>query len=113
MSSVGEINGPREYTVDECQEMFVKHLIGVADYWANEDRTESAKDKCRGVVFSMLVLLDGGNGMMPAFDVMPNPHHTDEEFHKERGENWWPDAVIINDCQLHEMMCGIEKKMEA
>lgn len=105
---------PRAYTVEEMRVMFFRHIHAIADNWITTDLTRPeflkavAKDgelryRMEGMIFSFLVLLDGGAGMMPAFDLSPSPHESDEEFHRSEGSNWWPKGVVINECQLHEL----------
>ena len=100
---------PRAYTVDEMREKFLDHLIRLKDYWLNEARTPDTAGKMDGMLFSFLVMFDGGNLMMPAFDITPSVHPDDIEYHKTEGENWWAQEVI-NDCQLHEEYCARNKK---
>ncbi|MBD3261177.1 MAG: hypothetical protein GF334_05760 [Candidatus Altiarchaeales archaeon] len=101
---------PREMTVEECREIFMRQVASIAAYWARvPGRTDL--EKCNGVAFSILSMLDGSNVDIPAFDLIPSPHGSDEEFHRDEGENWWPRAPdevretlpIINDTMLHEM----------
>lgn len=93
----------REMTVEEARDAFMKHLVGIMRYWENEERAPTSKEKLEGMLFSTLVLFDGGSGFMPAFDITPAPHPDDKEFRRGEGENWWPEKVI-NDIQLHEML---------
>lgn len=91
---------PRAYTRDEMREMFIAHLRAIANHWADETRAATAKEKCEGVAFSILVMLDGGSGSMPSFDVTPRPHPDDKEFHRANGDNWWePEEIGV---ALHE-----------
>jgi len=110
---------PRAYTVEEMREKFLDHLQGICNYWISTplDRPEfqdrlkeqgEVRYRMEGMLFSMLVLFDGGSGFMPAFDITPSPHETDAEFHRERGENWW-DTKVINDTQLHEIYSSRER----
>ena len=89
---------PRPYTKDEMRQMFLEHVVNIARYW----QTVKTDDPFGGMVHSFMVLLDGGSGDMPAFDVTPSPHPEDEEFHKSEGENWWVRTCINDDTQLHE-----------
>lgn len=93
---------PHEYTAEECRDKFLTHLAGLVEHWANESRAPSALEKLNGLAFSMLVLLDGGSGMMPAFDVYPSPHEEDAEFNREMGNSWWPEDVPLP-LAMHEM----------
>jgi hypothetical protein len=112
----------RQYTIEECRDMFMKQVATIAAYWARQpDMTPH--ERCTGVAFSILSMIDGSNlGVpsfdlvpregeeAPAFDVLPCGHEEDKAWYQEQGENWWPrvpDSVretlpVINDTQLHE-----------
>lgn len=102
---------PRVYTKEEMRDMFMEHLVSILRYWLNEERRPDAEGKLSGLVFSILVLFDGCSGMMPAFEIVPMPHPSDEAYNKDQGENWWLDQneemknvmAINDDTALHEM----------
>ena len=94
---------PRQYTREECREMFLDEIRASVRYWLGEKSVPTAKEKLEGLAFSILVILDGGTGL-PGMKVTPNPHEDDAEFHREQGENWWPDGVDIGG-GLHEEFC--------
>ena len=98
---------PRAHTVEECREMLFRHLLGIADYWAEVGMTR--QEVARGVLHSVFVTFDGGSSNMPAFDIVPSPHPSDKAYHKDQGENYWPTKVIINECQLHDMLSAVER----
>lgn len=102
---------PRAYTAEEARAMFLEHAHSIATYWANVPN-KTPTERCHGVVFSLLVMLDGGSGGMPGFDVYPAPHPDDMDYLERQGENWWSDADVINDCQLHEQYVKINKPLE-
>lgn len=93
---------PRAKTKEEVVEEFLDHIRGMITYWEKEDRRPDVHGKLEGLAFSILVALDGGSMDMPGFDLTPNPHPSDKECLKERGENWYEPIVINDDCQLHE-----------
>ena len=107
----------RQHTREEMQQMVLDHLRALADYWATveverkpEGETE-AQWRCRGVLFSFLVMLDGEAGDMPAFHLVPEPHPDDEAFLRGEGENWWPtcpddvaELSINGDVHLHDLL---------
>lgn len=115
---------PRAYTPKEMRAMFIDHLKAITKYWATTplDRPEFRKEleakgevlyRMEGLLFSFLVTLDGGSMDLPAFDlsplpikfaVVPSPADVDEEYHRDQGENWWPQNVVINNCQLHDIL---------
>lgn len=92
----------RAKTVEEVREEFLSICRGTADYWAKvEGRT--VEEKCHGVVFSLLVLLDGHTCGFPAVDLYPAPHPDDKEYAKKNGDNWYDPKKKFNDCYLHDM----------
>lgn len=100
-----------ELTSQEMTQMFLSHLRSIIDYWANLP-DKSNKERVSGVVFSTLVALDGGSATLPGFFVVPNPHHTDKEFHQERGENWWPSQSINDDKALQDSLHELFARMK-
>ncbi len=94
---------PRAWTKEEVQEKFLNHLRAIAKYWANE-ACQTAQERCDGVAFSILSLIDGSILGLPAIDLALCPHESDEAFCRSNGENWFEDGMIINDdVALHEM----------
>ena len=91
-----------QYTQEECQKMFLEALAANCRYWTNLELTDDTpgidfsteaartKWKVEGLAFSVLNLLDGGAGMMPAFEVYPAPHESDKAYHQDEGSNYWP-----------------------
>lgn len=110
---------PREMTEEEMTERFIQHIWMLIDYWERESRTPGVRDKMEGVAFSILSFLDGSTLDAPAFDLVPMPHESDKDFHKEEGTNWWPDggreALLgvprISD-MLHERFYAMRRKKE-
>ena len=97
---------PRVLTEEEARKKFLEAAKNIIAYWAghndsNVPANSTTKERLEGCVFSLLVMLDGGNMSMPGFKVIPTPHPNDKAFHKSRGENWWPDDVDIAG-SLHE-----------
>lgn len=92
----------RAKTVEEVREEFLNIVRETARYWANvSDRT--IEEKCDGVAFSILVLLDGQTCGFPAVDMYPAPHKDDKEYSKENGINWYDPKKKFNDCYLHDL----------
>jgi len=94
---------PREYTPEEVRTMFLDYIRGLVKYWAREDRVPDVKEKLEGLAFSILVTLDGESGGLPCFDVVPCPHESDKEYHRDNGENWFPSGVPLPGA-LHEYL---------
>jgi len=94
---------PREKTKKEVVDELLTQIIGAARYWEHDDRTPDVRGKLEGLAFSILVIIDGGSMELPAFDLTPSPHPDDKKYLKDRGENWYPNTVINDDVQLHEL----------
>lgn len=101
----------REYTKEEVREMVLWHMRNLARYWARQEGTPL--DKCEGVVFSVLSMLDGSTGL-PAFDLVARTHPDYKGFQIAEGENYIPDGLVINDdCQLHELFYSNQNAAKA
>jgi hypothetical protein len=100
---------PRAYTAEEMRALFLSHVQATVGHWAPISGPGGARTAAEGVAFSILVALDGGAGGLPAFDLVPSPHPDDEAWHRREGENWWPEGVVINECQLHELLWREER----
>ncbi len=102
-------DGPRAYTAEEMRSQFLGQIRMSLQYWLTVEekhvnKAEEIRHRMEGLVFSILVMLDGGSTGLPAFDLIPSPHDSDEQFHRDNGDNWWT-KVTINECQLHEIWC--------
>ena len=110
------MTAPRAMTVEEMREKFLDQCRAIADFWASVDlRSKPANEteaqyRLNGLLFSLFVILDGGSADLPAFDLTPSPHPSDEEYHRDEGENWWAAKAINADCQLHELLAARERK---
>lgn len=95
----------RAYTEEEVRKMLVVHFRALSKYWATLDGLHSPKtiqERCDGLVFSILITLDGASVDLPAFNLSPAPHPSDKQYHIDNGENWFDEDMVINDCNLHE-----------
>ena len=93
---------PRAKTVEEAREEFLHHLRGLAAYWS-EVPNQTIRERCDGLVFSILNIFDGTSAGFPAMNIALAPHKDDQAFNEAEGENWYESGMIINDCYLHEM----------
>ncbi|KKN46557.1 hypothetical protein LCGC14_0671510 [marine sediment metagenome] len=91
-------------TAGEVREKFLDYVRNLTVYWEKVSN-KSSFEKLQGLAFSIMVLIDGGT-MMPGFDIVCRPHPDDEEYHKDQGTDWYPDGVVINKCQMHEVLWG-------
>lgn len=106
---------PRAYTSEEERKKFLDHICGMISYWNSEGRSNvpkdlSSRERLEGLVHSILVMIDGGSGGMPAFDISPAPHPDDKEFNKKQGCNWYEPGEIMNDCQLHDQYNAMNRR---
>lgn len=91
---------PREYTAEETRDMLLRKIHALVDYWHKETRVTDTREKLSGLAFSICSALDGGHMGLPGFVVLTNPHPTDKDYAKERGENWFPAGADLG--VLHE-----------
>jgi hypothetical protein len=92
---------PREYTVEECRRMVLENFRAISRYWARE-HAKGHDHAFDGVVFSILVAIDGGSSG-PALTLLTDPHPDDKEFNRGEGRNWWPQgADLTAGVQLHD-----------
>jgi hypothetical protein len=85
-------SSPREYTLDETRDLLMRQFRDLILYWENESRAPTIHEKLEGLVWSILTTLDGNTLPVPCFIVSPYPHPADKEYHKNRGENWFPEG---------------------
>jgi|CXWL01.1.fsa_nt_gi hypothetical protein len=94
----------RAYTEKEVKKMLFDTLWSYIDYWAEtgkQQKNKPLREVLSGVVFSTLVILDGGADGMPGFLLAPCPHEDDKDYHKENDKNWFPENNNHNlKCEL-------------
>jgi len=101
-------DGPRSLTNEEIRDIVLDQMWALVDYWAAEAREIDKREKLAGLAFSILAMLDGSSIAIPAFRICTAPHSDDQEYHKKRGENWFPnnsDVEMegeITELPLHE-----------
>lgn len=105
-------DAPRAYTPEEVQQMLLLYFRTMVSYWATlkvdpmdlvrAGVQTDVEYRLSGLVFSILNVFDGTAAGLPAFDIRPVPHPSDEEFYKNEGRNWF-EMKTINDCMLHEL----------
>lgn len=99
---------PRPHTEDECREMLLDDLWAAAHYWADLPE-KTNRSRAEGLLHSVLATLDGCSMGTPGFKVIPSPHEEDETYHRERGENWWPNDIDLVG-GLHEQLYSETRK---
>lgn len=87
-------------SVEQVRGEFIDQVKVIASYWARlPNKTEM--ERCDGVAFSILNILDGCSNM-PAFDLLVSPHEDDKQFNIDEGEDYYEPKMMINDCMLHD-----------
>lgn len=89
-------NNPHEFTEEEMLIKFLKQLKSIRNYWAKaklDPERDNLEERMDGLCFSFLSLLDGCQIDMPAFEVVPTPHPSDEEYLRDEGCDWWPNQA--------------------
>lgn len=93
---------PRVMTEDECRAALLRQIAVYVSYWHKDTVETDTLRKLNGLVFSILVILDGEASDIPGFTVAPAPHEDDEEYHRMNDENWWPTSTNLAG-GLHEI----------
>jgi hypothetical protein len=88
-----ESNISRQYTNTEIQEIFLKQLWTLVDYWDKEPIYKNQRERMIGLVFSVLSTIDGC-GYLPRFNLIPDPHPSDKEYNISIGNNYFPDCTV-------------------
>lgn len=88
---------------EQLRENLLKQVRMYAHTWASyPDKTP--QERCDGVAFSILALLDGSDIELPTFDLVARPHPDDKAYQQKRREDWVVDGQVINDdVHLHDM----------
>ena len=94
---------PRPYTQEEARCLFLEAVKGCVHYWSKIARGSEA-EKLDGLAFSILNLIDGSSGQYPAsLDLVVRVHPDDAEYHRENGDNWHEDGMVLNEgAHLHD-----------
>lgn len=100
--TLNSLTKPIAYTPEEVRDMYLDHMRGLVDYWHKESRRETERERMEGLVFSILVMLDGA-ASLPSVNLCLSPHPTDKEYLTSIGEKHFESDMIINNCQLHEL----------
>jgi hypothetical protein len=93
----------KQITADEARYLFLNQLSGLAEYW-DDVEGKSSLEKLEGLLFSVMVALDGGSGGLPGYAVVPMGQEVDIEYAKNEGFDYYPEPNINNDISgfLHE-----------
>lgn len=102
-------NKVRAYTAKEVREHFLSHLKGMAQYWASSEieETVSMEDRLNGLLFAVLVTIDGCSTGFPCpIKLVVNAHPEDKEYYIKEGRNYYEPEMVINDSPefLHDLL---------
>jgi len=87
---------PRAYSQDEARYQFLEAVRTRCQYWASPDPSMgSIEDRCFGVAHSIFSIIDGCTLMMPMLDLTIRVDPADQDWHAERGEQWFADGMQI------------------
>lgn len=91
------------YSEKEVKDMFLKKIKSITNYWSNYE-SKSNKERCEGVAFSILALIDGCSVGFPAIDMRLAPHPDDKQYHIDNDEDYFEEGMLINNCCLHDLL---------
>ena len=97
------MSAPRAMTTAEARARFLDVVSASVQYWATLPGMP-ARERCEGVAFSILVILDGESGGFPGCDVIARPHPDDAAYYSGRGENWIAPGTLLNAEPLHHAL---------
>lgn len=97
---------PRAFTLQESRTLFVQKCRNIAEYWAEEPK-QTELDRCMGVVHSIFATIAGCSLDVPGFMLVPFPDPTDQDYHREQGENWFPLSETLEDAQNNDIGNGL------
>lgn len=87
-----------EKTPEEVRHEFLSYARHLVGYWVNE-KTDP-REIAEGVIFSLLVAIDGCVVGLPAFILAPSPHQDDKEDQIENDEDWYPENLDGATCDI-------------
>ncbi|HET9893728.1 MAG TPA: hypothetical protein VFQ44_02095 [Streptosporangiaceae bacterium] len=99
---------PRAITSEELRDEFMAACRNLPKYWATvelDGDLGTVEARISGALHSLLVVIDGLAGGLPAFDLVAAPHPDDKAYCIAEGENWIePGTVLNHDDMLHELL---------
>lgn len=91
------------YSEEEARDMFLKKIKYITNFWSNYE-LRSNKEKCEGVAFSILALIDGCSVDFPAINMFLAPHPDDKQYFIDNDEDYFEEGTLINNCCLHDLL---------
>ncbi len=97
----------RAFTKEEVRKMIIDHIRVVVREWSSDRepyKGTTIEERCSGVAFSILVMLDGRANGLPAFALIPLPHPDDQAAKEAEGENYFAQPPkAVDDCDVIDM----------
>lgn len=95
---------PKTYSAEEVREQVIEHVSRMVDYWAKLPGL-SVEDRCEGVAFSLLTMIDGAAAVPHLSLVVSGDYEGDP------GEQGYAAGTVINaDCDLHDVYMEAVRK---
>lgn len=98
----------RAKTEEEIKEEFLTEVENISHYWTSLPN-KTNKERCEGVAFSIMVLLDGCSAL-PAINMHIAPHEDDKQYYIESNEDYYKDNMMFNNSMLHEQIFKNQRK---
>lgn len=90
-------------TKEEVRKEFLDQIHWLVRFWATDKDEMTILERCDGVAFSILTIIDGSSMMLPAFNLSTCPNPEDKQFHIQEGSDYYENGMIINDdVMLHD-----------
>lgn len=89
-------NDAHEYTKEEIRTQFIQEVGVRTNYWIDKHKDNTMlthkdlKESVEGAVFSVLTLIDSGDGILPHFALVPMGHPDEVKEAKAHGLDWYP-----------------------
>ncbi len=91
----------RAKTEKETKMEILEYIKTMRNYWIDLP-SKSLKERMNGIIFSILVMFDGESDL-PAMDIVIRPHEDDRDYNEKYDTNWFPDGLILEDGDLHNL----------
>lgn len=96
----------RAFTQDEVCDQFLAALDQRVRYWSSDVvDDQDVEERMRGLVHSILALIDGITDDLPPITLYAEPHHEHRAEREVEDQNWYDPDVAINadpDIMLHD-----------
>lgn len=92
----------RRLSSQQACDRFLSLVRETTQAWAGYDAINE-QQRCDGIAFTVLNIIDGHIGSFPHLELVANPHRDDKAYQIEQGDNYYEEGMVINDeCALHE-----------